>query len=312
MIEATTSQSQRMPGGPARGANLRGILWMVSAMAGFALEDALIKRATLELPLGQVLVIFGLGGALVFAAMVRRQGSALFLPEARSRPMLARALFEVVGRLFYFLAVALTPLSAATVILQTTPVLVVLGAALYFGERVGWRRWCAVIAGLVGVVVVLRPAASDFSALSMLTVIGMIGFAGRDLASRAAPPSLGTHHLGFYGFLTIVVAGVLCAAWDGRAFVQPGPPAAACLAGAVAFGTFAYGSLMKAMRTGDIATVTPFRYTRLLFGIGLGVALFGERIDASMGLGCAIILFAGLLIAWHGRQAAVPARSRPG
>lgn len=273
---------------------------MVAAMGGFALEDAFLKRAARELPIGQVLIVFGVVGALVFAAIARRKGSALFVPEALSRPMLARALFEVVGRLFYFLAIVLTPLSAATAILQTTPVLVVLGASLYFGERVGWRRWCAVFAGLLGVVIVLRPSGSDFSALSLLTVVGVIGFAGRDLASRAAPRTLATHHLGFYGFLTIVVAGVLVAAWGGQAFMWPGLAAAAYLAGAVGVGVFAYAALMKAMRTGDVATVTPFRYTRLLFGLGLGVALFGERIDATMLLGCAVILLAGLLIAWHG------------
>jgi drug/metabolite transporter (DMT)-like permease len=292
------------PHPPVGGAQLRGILWMVAAMAGFAVEDALIKRVASEVPIGQALIIFGLGGALVFAVLARRDGAALLQRDALSRPMLARALFEVVGRLFYFLAVALTPLSAATVILQATPVLVVLGASLYFGERVGWRRWCAVVAGLLGVLIVLRPSASDFSAMSLLTVIGMVGFAGRDLASRAAPPTLGTHHLGFYGFLTIVTAGAIYAAWSGRPFVRPGPVAAACLAGAVFVGAFAYGALMKAMRTGDVATVTPFRFTRLFFGIGLGVAFFGERIDATMLLGCAVILAAGMLIAWHGWRTA--------
>jgi drug/metabolite transporter (DMT)-like permease len=57
------------------------------------------------------------------------------------------------------------------------------------------------------------------------------------------------------------------------------------------------------MRTGDVATVTPFRYTRLLFGIGLGVFLFDERVDAPMMFGCAIIASGGMLIAWHGRVA---------
>src|SRR5690606_3398055 len=116
------------------------------------------------------------------------------------------------------------------------------------------------------------------------------GFAGRDLASRAAPRSLGTAHLGFYGFATIVAAGLLYAAWDGRPPVQPGPLAAACLAGAVGVGVFAYSALMNAMRTGDVATVTPFRYTRPLFGIGLGVVVFDEQIDLPMMLGCGIIV----------------------
>lgn len=284
--------------------NLKGIGWMVAAMAAFSLEDACIKAAARHLPIGEVLMLFGLGGMLAFAAFPRGDGERLFHAAALSRPMLVRAVFEFVGRLFYVLAIALTPLSSATAILQATPVLVVLGASLYFRERVGWRRWVAVVAGLAGVLVVLRPAASDFSALSALTVIGMFGFAGRDLASRAVPKVLGTRHLGFYGFFTVVVAGGIYALWDGRSLVAPGIGSAMALVGAVAVGVLAYACLMKAMRTGDIATVTPFRYTRLLFGVGLGVGVFGERIDGPMLLGCAIIVAAGLLIAWEGRRQA--------
>lgn len=298
------SDSQQMQTPPPHdligNANMRGILWMVAAMATFAVEDGLIKRAARELPLGEVIILFGLGGSLVFGLLARRAGDLLFHPAALSRPMLVRVLFELGGRLFYFLALALTPLSTTTAILQATPVLVVLGANIFFHEQIGWRRWLAVIAGLVGVLVVLRPSSSDFSVLSLLAVAGMAGFAGRDLASRAAPASLGTRHLGLYGFLTIVAAGVLYALWDGRAFAWPAPLTAACLAAAVPVGAFAYTALMKAMRTGDIATVTPFRYSRLLFGIGLGVLWFNERVDAGMVLGCAIIVMAGLLIAWHG------------
>lgn len=275
---------------------------MVLAMAAFALEDALVKQAARTLPIGQILVVFGAGGALVFAVLAKYSGDALWKPEVVSAAMRVRFVFELVGRLFYVLAIALTPLSSATAILQATPVLVVLGGSLYFGERVGWRRWCAVVAGLAGVLVVLRPTSDDFSALSMLTVVGMIGFAGRDLASRAVPRALGTHHLGFYGFLTVLLAGVLYTAWDGRAFVWNATSAWLALVGAIAVGVLAYAGLMKAMRTGDIATVTPFRYTRLLFGVGLGVALFGERVDAAMLLGCTVIAAAGLLIAWDGRR----------
>lgn len=282
--------------------NLKGIGWMVAAMAAFALEDACVKAAARQLPIGEVLMLFGLGGMLAFAAFPRGDGARLLHAAAWSRPMLVRAVFEFAGRLFYMLAIALTPLSAATAILQATPVLVVLGASLYFKERVGWRRWAAVVVGLVGVLVVLRPTGSDFSAMSALTVVAIIGFAGRDLASRAVPKVLGTRHLGFYGFLTVLVAGGLYALWEGRAFVVPSAGSAVALVVAVAVGVLAYACLMKAMRTGDIATVTPFRYTRLLFGLALGVAVFGEQIDGPMLLGCTVIVVAGLLIAWEGRR----------
>ena len=108
---------------------------MVAAMAAFALEDAFVKAAARHLPIGEVLMLFGLGGMLVFAAFPNRGGAPLFHRAAVSAPMLVRAAFEFVGRLFYVLAVALTPLSSATAILQATPVLVVLGASVYFRER---------------------------------------------------------------------------------------------------------------------------------------------------------------------------------
>ena len=65
-------------------------------------------------------------------------------------------------------------------------------------------------------------------------------------------------------------------------------------------GALAYAALMKAMRTGDVAAVTPFRYSRLLFGVGLGALVFDEPVGARMALGCVVILAAGLLIAWDG------------
>ncbi|MET3605696.1 drug/metabolite transporter (DMT)-like permease [Sphaerotilus sulfidivorans] len=283
---------------PSLPPNVQGILWMTLSMAAFALEDLFVKRAVQALPLSEVLVLCGLGGALVFAVLAWGQGVRLLQPVARSRLMAGRALFELVGRLFYALAIALTPLSTTTAILQATPVLVVLGGSLFFHERVGWRRWVAVGVGLLGVLIVLRPGAGDFSALSLLAVVGMIGFAGRDLASRAVPPALGTLHLGVFGFLTLALAGALYALGRPAAWTLPTAEALALLAGAVGVGTLAYAALMKAMRTGDLATVTPFRYTRLLFGLTVGALVFGERVDAAMVAGCLVIVAAGLLIAW--------------
>lgn len=271
---------------------------MTLSMAAFALEDLFVKRTVRALPLSEVLVLCGLGGALVFAGLAWGQGVRLLQPAALSRLMAGRAVFELVGRLFYALAIALTPLSSATAILQATPVLVVLGGSLFFHERVGWRRWAAVAAGLAGVLIVLRPGAGDFSALSLLAVVGMIGFAGRDLASRAVPPVLGTLHLGVFGFLTLALAGALHGLWRPAAWTLPTAEALALLAGAVGVGTLAYAALMKAMRTGDLSTVTPFRYTRLLFGLTVGALVFGERVDAAMVAGCLVIVAAGLLIAW--------------
>lgn len=291
-----------LPDAAAHRANLRGIAWMIAAMAAFAVEDALLKTVTRHWPIGQVLMGFGAGGAMVFALLALRSGATLRTPPSLSRVMRWRAACEFVGRLFYTLAIALTPLSSATAILQATPLVVVVGAVLLYRETVGGLRWLAIFTGLAGVLIVLRPAAGDFSWLSLLAVIGTLGFAGRDLASRAVPMTVSTWVLGVYGFGTVVVAGSLYAVWDGRPFVMPTPATTLGLATAVAAGVTGYASLMKAMRTGSIAVVTPFRYTRLLFGISLGAVVFGERPDGPMLLGCAVIIGAGLFIWWQGRR----------
>ncbi len=265
---------------------------MTASMAGFAVEDVFVKAAAKSLPLGQVLLNIGLLGMLTFAAMARAKREAL-LPHAFMSPaMLIRSGFEVTGRLFYGLAITLTALSTTSAILQATPLVVVAGATLIFGEKVGWQRWLAVAVGFAGVLVILRPGA-DFSALSLLAVVGLLGFAGRDLATRAAPKGLSNRQLGVLGFAMLAVAGAILLAVTGGAAV-PDALGIAQLAGGTVFGMAGYHALTYAMRTGDVSAVTPFRYTRLVFAMALAMALFGERPDLATWIGAAMIVGSGI------------------
>lgn len=108
--------------------------------------------------------------------------------------------------------------------------------------------------------------------------------------------------MGFYGFLSVVLAGTLYALWDGAAFIVPDVTTTLTLIGAIIAGVVAYTCLMTAMRTGDVAAVTPFRYTRLLFGIALGVIMFGEAITPAMLAGSALIVLSGLFILWQAKR----------
>ena len=272
--------------------NQRGALYMTASMAGFAVEDVFVKAAAQTLPLGQVLLTIGLTGMLVFAAMAARAGEALMPPAFLSRPMLIRCGFEVTGRLFYGLAITLTALSTTSAILQATPLVVVAGAALVFGERVSLQRWLAVLVGFAGVLVILRPG-SDFSALSLLAVIGLLGFAGRDLATRAAPKGLSNRQLGMLGFAMLATAGAILLVVHGGAHA-PSVLALAYLAGGTIFGMLGYHALTYAMRTGEVGAVTPFRYTRLIFAMVLAMLLFGERPDLATWIGAGLVVGSGI------------------
>ena len=97
------------------------------------------------------------------------------------------------------------------------------------------------------------------------------------------------------------------AAWQAVPFVMPDSATSLYILGAVAAGVLAYSCLMKAMRTGEVSAVTPFRYSRLLFGIALGILLFDERLSVAMVVGSALIVVSGLFILWRGRQISVAA-----
>lgn len=282
--------------------NIKGSLLMVAAMAGFALEDMLVKAAAQDLPVGQVLIVFGFGGMAIYASIALIRGEALLHPQAFSRPLLARAFFEILGRLGYTVAIALTPLSSASAILQAAPLVVATGAVMVFGEKVGWRRWLAIIIGFIGVLMILRPGTGGFEPLSVFAVLGMIGFAGRDLATRAAPPSMTNAQLGLYGFAMMAIAGAVALSWTGGATLPDGQ-SSLLLGGAIVMGVLGYSCLTGAMRTGEIGVVAPFRYIRLVFAMILGVLVFAERPDAMTLLGSAVIVASGLYTVFRGQRA---------
>lgn len=282
--------------------NQRGGLFMIASMAGFAIEDVFLKTAARQMPIGQILMIFGAFGTIGFAILAKAQGARLLNPAILSRPILLRAMFEVMGRLLYTFAIALTPLSSASAILQATPLVVVAGAALVFGEKVGWRRWSAITVGFVGVLIILRPGLAGFTPLSVLALLGMLGFAGRDLATRAAPKTLSNLTLGVYGFAILVPTGAALLAWTGGA-VMPDMQLSLTLGACTLVGIAAYYALTVAMRTGEVSLVTPFRYTRLLFALFLGAVVFAERPDAATLLGSAVVVGSGIYTLLRGRKA---------
>lgn len=273
--------------------NIRGSIFMASSMAGFALEDMFIKAAAKTMPIGEILILFGLGGTVAFLVLTLRRNEIILHHALLSRSLIIRAICEVTGRLFFILAIALTPLSSASAILQATPLVVVLGAAIFFKERVGWQRWLAIIIGFLGVLMILRPGLDGFESASLFAVLGTLGFAGRDLATRAAPQVLSNMQLGLYGFFILIPTGIVMLPFtDG--VVLPDTISSLMIIGAIFFGVLAYYALTVAMRTGEVAVVTPFRYTRLVFALIIGVVVFSERPDAITISGSLIIILSGV------------------
>jgi drug/metabolite transporter (DMT)-like permease len=130
----------------------------------------------------------------------------------------------------------------------------------------------------------------------------MIGFAGRDLASRAAPATIRTSLLGLYGFLSVVMSGVLHFIWTDTPFFIPESEASLALLGGIMFGVLAYSCLIKATRTGEVCAVTPFRYIRLLLAMALGLLLFDEVLTPAILFGSTLTVMSGLFITWRDKH----------
>lgn len=139
----------------------------------------------------------------------------------------------------------------------------------------------------------LRPGAGDFEPASLLAVLGVAGLALRDLATRTVPRETSSMVLSAYGFAMTVPLGLAMLAL-GPAPVAVGMQGALWLAGALAMGLGGYWAIVEAMRLGEIAVVTPFRYSRLLFALILGALVFAEYPDAWTLTGAALIIASGL------------------
>ncbi len=282
--------------------NLRGAALMTLAMLGFAAEDMFIKLLAGSLPTWQIVLTLGVGGGTVFAGLTLFRRQPLFSRAYLSWPVFMRNLGELVGTLGFVTALTLIPISTASAILQATPLVVTLGAALFLREPVGWRRWSAIVAGFVGVLLVIRPGLSGFDIQSLFAILGVLGLALRDLATRRIPHDTSSFQLSFLAFLTLVPASLILSQFSAQSYVNPGPQQWGLIAAAVILGVFAYYAIVGANRIGEVSFVTPFRYSRMLFALVVGYLVFDEHPDALMLLGAAIIIASGLYTLWRERK----------
>ena len=289
--------------------NLRGSFLMVLAMLGFAIEDMFIKLAAETIPVGQILLTVGVSGTVVFGLTALLMGQPPIRRDMLRGASGLRAVFEGIAALCFVTALALAPISIITMIIQANPLLVTLGAAVIFRETVGPRRWAAIAIGLFGVLLVLRPFGEAFEVSALFAVAGVIANSARDLATRAVTATTSTVQLSTLGFLSAIPAGLLSLIFTGDPLVWPDPLGWLWLLGTILIGIPALYCIIAAMRVGEMSYVAPFRYSRILFGLVIGVAVFGESLDALAVMGAAIIVASGLYTFW--REARLSAASKP-
>jgi drug/metabolite transporter (DMT)-like permease len=273
--------------------NMRGIVLMILAMAGFAIEDVMVKTVAKQVPLGQVLIVMGLVGTTFFATLARMKNRPIWDRILLNPSVMGRNICEMAGTMGFVLSITLLPLSTASSIFQATPLAMTMGAALFLGESVGWRRWSAIAVGFVGVLLIIRPGMDAFDPRSLWAILAVIALTGRDLFSRTVPKSIADVQLSTYGFATLLpMGGILLYFSDG--LTQPNSTQWMLILGACLFSIGAYYALTAASRLGEVSVITPFRYSRLIFAMIFGYTIFNERPDALTLAGAALIIGSGL------------------
>ncbi|WP_170396074.1 DMT family transporter [Ruegeria arenilitoris] len=274
--------------------NVHGILLVVGAMAAFALEDMFIKHLSVTVPTGQIMVVLGVICSLAFVVMSLATRKRILDPVAWQPLPLMRAGTEAVGALSFVTALSLVDLSTVAAVFQAMPLAVTMGAALFLGEHVGWRRWSAIGIGFIGVLMIIRPGLAGFQPESLFVVASVLAIAARDLITRKLDVRVASSVVALQAYVAVAFAGVALMVFSAQPVVplntwQIGP-----YLGAVGFGFLGYYGIVIAMRIGEASALTPFRYTRLIFSIAAGMLMFGERPDLMTLAGATLIMGSGM------------------
>ncbi|MFT4152150.1 MAG: DMT family transporter [Paracoccaceae bacterium] len=288
--------------------NLRGAMYMCVSMFAFTFNDSLMKSVTQHLPLFQAIAMRGtlaVGGLLMIA---RVTGAGGFWPERPGdrRRIVLRSLADVAATILFLGALMRMPLANLTAVMQATPLAVMLGAALVFGEAIGWRRAVAAGAGFVGVMLIVRPGGDGFGQWSAMALGSVACVVLRDLATRGVGRTVGAVTVALWTGGMVTAMGYAGSAVQG--WIWPDMFSMVKVVAAASSLIFGYMFSVMTMRVGDVGFVAPFRYTALIWAVLLGWLAFGSLPDRWTMAGAAVVVASGLYSFWRERG---PARRRP-
>lgn len=276
------------------------IFAMLLATAGFLFNDTLVKLTSTEVSFGQVIFARGCFCILLLGAICLYRGVFAHWRDLFNRYVLMRAFFEVVSTALYLSALRNLPIANATSILQALPLVVTAGAAIFLGTRVGWRRWTAIAVGFSGVILIVRPGLDGFDVWSLVVLASVLTMTGRDLVTRFAPSHVPSIGISLVTSTSVTIFGAVLAMYEGWEPISNHN--LSLLALSAIFLTIGYVFITASVRVGDISIVAPFRYSAVLWAMGLGFLVWGELPDAATSVGTAIVVATGLYTLWRERK----------
>ena len=284
-----------------------GALWMLATGFCFVAVTAIVRYLGTSLPAAQAAFLrFGFGVLFLLPPIlgVLRAG----LPTGSAALFALRGVAHVVAVILWFHAMARLPLAEVTAIGYLNPVMVTLGAALFFGERLALRRIGAVIVALVGAAIVLRPGLREVTPAHLAQIGAALSFAvsylfAKRLGQMASPQAV-------VAMMSLTVTlGLAPLAW--AVWVPVTLEQTAWLALVAAFATAAHYAMMRAFACAPLTVTQPVTFLQLVWATLLGVFVFDEAVDPFVLAGGAVIIAAVSFITWREAQLSLRGAAPP-
>lgn len=292
---------------PVRDRTLVGIGWMVLTTVMFVCVTVIVRHLGADIPAAQAAFIrYGLGLLFIlpaFHALRRTRPSAALMGR-----FVVRGAVHGGAVLLWFYAMARIPIAEVTALGYTSPIFVTIGAALVFGERLHLRRIMAVVAGFVGVLLILRPGFEEISE-GHLAMLGTAPFFAASYLmakglTREAGPAVIVAMLSLFCTLALLPGALLY--WR-----APSVEEVAWLGLTAAFTTAGHYTLTRAFEAAPLTVTQPFTFLQLVFAVILGMILFAEPLDGFVILGGAVVVGSVTYISHREAQAARRLRTPP-
>ena len=272
----------------------KGIACMILGGLLLTINDAIQKWMTADFPIGQSLAMRAVFMLMPIAFLVWRAGGRPALKVTNHRGQALRAVLVCLSSFLFVGALSLMPLADAIAITFAGPLFVTALAPVFLREQVGWRRWGAVLTGVAGVIVMVRP--SGTTALQWVALLPLgVALCGaiRDITTRHMHGTETTAGIMFYSTAAVIAVGFATApfAWEPISAIQY---VMFAINGFVLGG--AYFFLVEALRHAEASVVTPYKYATLIWAILIGMVVWRDSPDLQMLAGAILVVASGLYI----------------
>lgn len=277
---------------PMRNMIVAGVLLMLAGDFMFALNDAMGKWLVASFSVGQVVLIRSIGSFIILGPMIARQGVGPLFHMDRLGLQVARAIATALDTLLFYASVVYLPLADVMSFYMAGPIYVAAMSHFFLDEKVGWRRWMAIVLGFCGVLIMLKPSAAAFSLPSLFALVGSIAFAVAIVLSRSLRGTSDTTLVTWQTIVTGLGGAVIAIGnWEAAAPFDYG---AMLLLGLVSGA--AHLMITRALKLAPASTLAPLHYTLLLWAVVFGILFFDDVPGPRILIGAAIVVIAGLFI----------------